>query len=76
MRRDRRAEGRDLGGDRSHWVEKGGKVVEKAESAGEFVKKSRASRRIGRLSISSQTEQADRNEDRNDGQERRAGMTH
>ena len=44
MRRDRRAEGRDLGGDRSHWVEKGGKVVKKAESAGELVKKGGASR--------------------------------
>ena len=36
-----------------------------------MVKKGRASMRMGRLSIRSQTEQADRNEDRNDEQERR-----
>ena len=59
----------ERGGVRSKWEEKGGEVVKKAESAGELVKKGGASRRMGRLSIPSQTERADRKEDRNDGQE-------
>jgi len=57
-------EGRDLGGAKSQWVER------EAEPAGKLEKKGVASRRMGRLSIPSPTERADRNEERNDGQER------
>ena len=76
----------ERGGVRSKWVEKGGEVVKKAESAGELVKKGGevvkkaesagklgkkggASRGMGGLLIPSQTERANRNEDKNDGQE-------
>ena len=59
---------------RSKWGEKGGEVVKKAESAGQMVKKGGASSRIGRLAIQSQTERADRTEDRNDGQKPRVGI--
>ena len=57
------------------WAEKGGEVVKKAQPAGKLVKKGGTSRGMGRLSIPSQTKRADRNEDRSDGQERRAGTT-
>ena len=66
-----RSEWVEKGGVKSQWVERGDEVVKKVESAGGLVKKGRASRRMGRLSIPSQTERADRNEERNDGQERR-----
>ena len=48
--------GGERGGVQIKWVDKGSKVVKKAESAGELVKKGGASRRMGRLSIPSQTE--------------------
>ena len=68
--------GGERGGARSKWLERDDRVVKNAESADELVKKGGASRRMGRLSMPSQTDRANRNKDRNDGQERRAGMTH
>ena len=49
---------------KSQWVERDDEAVKNAEAAGKFVKKAGASRGMGRLSIPSQTERADRNEER------------